>query len=174
MVAFSIQLLLLALPRGSARCPWHIGHLQLVFTGSTPQTSSHTCWRVPKHTCGLTRTWGPLHAPQQPRVRPAAALTHKSHSCMATLRTLARHPLALPYMAACVHTQEVTQMCTHTQVCMHRRPGFTLATCEARIALPALGALLAGACLAQLCSNPGAAPGCRWGLSSPPSPRMGT
>lgn len=130
---------------------------KLTHVGVCPNT------RVDSHTHGdlSMRPSSHVCAPQ-PRSRT-------NLTCVATLCTLARHPLA-----ACVHTQEVTQICTHTQVCTHQCPDFTPATCEARIALPALGAVLAGACLAQLCSNPGAAPGCRWGLSSPPSPRMGT
>lgn len=63
-----------------------------------------------------TRTWGPPYARQQPRAPPAASLTHKYHTCTAALCTLARHPLALPYTAACVHTQEVAKMCTHAGV----------------------------------------------------------
>lgn len=139
------------------------------FSRAAHHKHAHTHVGVCPNTRVDSHTHGDLSMRPSSHVCALQPRSRTNLTCVATLCTLARHPLA-----ACVHTQEVTQMCTHTQVCTHQRPGFTPATCEARIALPALGAVLAGACLAQLCSNPGAAPGCRWGLSSPPSPRMGT
>lgn len=62
---------LLTVPGTSVICNW--------FSRAAHHKHAHTHWCVPKHTCGLAHTWGPLHAPQQPGVRPAAALTHKSH-----------------------------------------------------------------------------------------------